>query len=38
VTGQGRTPSSPSVIALILALLAVPVVGAGLVIARRRTI
>jgi hypothetical protein len=37
VTGQGRTGGGTPILALILALLALPVGGAGLVIARRRT-
>jgi CSLREA domain-containing protein len=37
VTGQGPARGGPSLVALILALLALPLVGAGLLIARRRT-
>jgi hypothetical protein len=37
VTGQGRHGADPSFLALVLALLAIPLVGAGLLIARRRT-
>jgi hypothetical protein len=36
VTGQGRAPRDPSLVALLLALIAIPVVGIGVLMARAR--